>query len=109
MSYDITIGDFDSNMTSNISAVFYDHMNGGLPGLNGLTGRQALNEMAIFWRRVNETRCRMNINGARGEPEMCSKYDSPNGWGSLVGALVFAGEITAACGQHPRHRVHVHH
>lgn len=109
MSYDVRIGDYDGNMTSNISAVFYDHMDGGLPSLNGLTGAQCCQKLEQFWDRVNKTRLRLYKPETFGEPTMEAKYNAPNGWGSLVGTLIFAGQITAACANNRRARMHVHY
>ena len=107
MSYDVTIGDIDLNITFNISGVFYDHIDGGLPSLDGKTGRQAGYVLQGFWSKIEKTRLRLWVSGDVGEPHMAEIYDSPNGWGSLIGALTFAGMLTSACAEFPRHRVRV--
>lgn len=111
MSYDVAIGDWGMNMTSNIAPVFNDHLHGpegwsGLHSINGLKGEEALPYLATAWRALNRTRCSFG-GGSVGEPEMCAKYDSPNGWGSLVGALIFLGQLTTACGMYPEERIYV--
>lgn len=109
MSYDVSIGDYDGNYTWNsASPLFHEHIDGGIDAIDGMTGRQASNVMRQFWISVNRERHDLYEDGAVGEPQMCAKYDSPNGWGSLVGALMFAGQITAACAQYPRHKVRVY-
>ena len=99
MSYDVSIGEYDGNYTYNVSSLFYDYMEGGLPALDGMTGRQAANVLAGFWSRVNTARI--------ADPAFGARYDAPNGWGDTLGALIFIGEITAACAQHPRHLMRV--
>lgn len=103
MSYDVSIGTFTGNYTSSCSAVWYDHFpNGnGLHGLNGMTGAQAAEEFEGFWKKLNETRRRLYVENVPGEPVMTAKYDASNGWGSLIGALIFVGQIQAACALHP--------
>jgi len=112
VSYDVSIGDFDGNYTFNVSALFYDHIpaersRGGLHELDGLTGKQAGEVLHQMWRRIHNTKMNFWHTRAVGEPEFCAKYDAPNGWGSAVGALIFLGELTAACAVYPRHKVRV--
>lgn len=107
MSHDISIGDFDRNYTSNVSKVFYDHLEGGLHSFYGKTGKEAAPMLAEMWRKLNDTRHKMYVDGACGEPAMQAKYDAKNGWGSLVGALIFLGEFSAACAMFPRHKIHL--
>jgi len=117
MSYDVSIGDFDANYTSNVAALFYDHIpardsRGGLHELHGKTGKQAVAILNEAWSRIHATKLqtwRENLKGEAvvGEPEMCAKYDAPNGWGSMVGGLIFLGQITVACASNPRKKVSV--
>ena len=118
MSYDVSIGDFSGNYTSNVSALFYDHIPeqegsfGGLRALDGKTGKQAVAILNEAWSRIHNTKIntwRNNLKGEAvvGEPEMCAKYDAPNGWGSMVGALIFLGQITVACASNPSKKVSV--
>lgn len=109
MSYDIAIAAFDANYTSNVSAVFYDHFpNGsGIMGLDGMTGSQCAAEFEGFWRSMHSAKMAVWSCGTVGEPHLSEKYDVPNGWGSLIGALILIGQFQAACAQHPRHRVRV--
>ena len=115
MSYDVHIGSNSFNYTSNGNALFYDHMpsyetvddngvasqdRGGIPGLDGLTGREAGVRILAGMESMNRERNRLGSD-APGEPEMCAKYDNPNGWGSLVGMLLFLGRIAAACAAEP--------
>lgn len=117
MSYDVSVGDFCGNYTSNVSAIFYDHIpadtsRGGLHELDGKTGKQAVAIIGDAWSRIHATKIdlwRKNIGPTAvvGEPEFCAKYDPANGWGSTVGALIFLGEVMAACAANPRKKVRV--
>lgn len=112
MSYDIDIAGDSFNYTYNVSAVFYDHMPrngtiGGLRNLDGLTGKQAALVLGNAFDRLNDTYLRMWAENGSGPAAMSAKYDSPNGWGSLLGAIIFLGRIMGACAANPRHRVRV--
>lgn len=111
MSYDVTIGDFHVNYTSNVGAVFHDHIKRddltGLQALHGLYGFQAAEALYAAWSNLNSTRHALHADGAIGEPAMCKKYDVVNGWGSLVGALITLGKITAACAVYPHEIVEI--
>ena len=118
MSYDVSVGQVCLNYTSNGSALFYDHMppgesdnashlRGGLWTLHGLTGSQAAKLIADAFDRIDETRCKLWRTDDVGEPELCKLYDSPNGWGSTIGALLFLARIQAACIRNPRAKVEV--
>jgi len=111
MSYDITIGDFDVNYTSNVGAVFHDHIKEGeitgLQALHGMYGFQASRVLYRAWSNLNATRHALYQDGQIGERAMEEKYNAPNGWGSLVGALIILGKITAACATYPHETVHV--
>lgn len=111
MSYDVSIGDFHVNYTSNVGAVFHDHIKHddmtGLQAIGGLYGFQASKVLYHAWSNLNATRHAMYVDGAVGEPAMQGKYDAKNGWGSLVGALIILGKITAACAEYPHELVSV--
>ena len=112
MSYDIYIGPWSSNYTSNVSEVFYDHMDGGIRSLDGLSGYDAAARLGAFFNEISRTQIRMyardpSQDKQRGEPMLCDKYDPENGWGSLVGALIWAGQIMAACLMYPTERVEI--
>lgn len=102
MSYDVGIGDQWFNYTYNVSRLFHDHMDGGLAGLAGLTGRQAFRVLSDAFDAINRTRIDCWSESAVGEPQFCAKYDAPNGWGSAVGGLIFLALVMAACAQNPR-------
>jgi hypothetical protein len=103
MSYDVSIGEWERNYTWNsLSPLCFDLLHDdGLRCLHGLCGAEALPLLAAFWHRLNELRVDTWRGNSIGEPALCAKYDSPNGWGSLVGAMIFMAELTAACGQYP--------
>lgn len=114
MSYDVYIGGYNFNYTSNVSAIFYDHIpaadeegRGGLHVLNGMTGKQAIEILLPAWDAIHSTWMGDWKSGVVGSPEFCARYDSPNGWGSTVGAMLFLARITSACASNPRKRVHV--
>jgi hypothetical protein len=101
MSYDVSIGDFSANYTSNVSGLWYDHIAGdeGLRTLDGLTGREAFAILAD----ATDSIYRMHS----GTPAAVEKYNPANGWGSMVGALLYHSRIMAACARHPRKKVRV--
>ena len=80
---------------------------GGLHAINGMTGREAHKVLSEAFDRIEKTRLEMWEEGARGEPAFCAKYDAPNGWGSVLGAIVFLSLIMAACAEYPDDRVEV--
>jgi hypothetical protein len=109
MSFDIRIGAWDGNYTFNsLGPLARAHLHpDGLSHLDGMTGEQASEALRHFWGSVSRevtARWRTEIVG---EPDFCATYDSTNGWGSTVGALVFMGELTAACALQPLSRVEV--
>lgn len=117
MSYDVTIGEFSENYTSNIGKLFHNHIKRsgmtedqditGLQALDGLYGFEAITYLYHAWSNINAERQAFLTKGQIGEPEMEAKYNAPNGWGSLVGGLIYLGKITAACATYPHERVHV--
>lgn len=113
MSYDIYIGAEDFNYTSNVSALFYDHIpasdggRGGLHELHGKTGRQAAEILGGAFDRIYTTYGKLWNGNAIGEPAFCARYDAKNGWGSTVGALIFLSRVMAACQANPRRKVSV--
>ena len=107
MSYDITIGDFAENYTSNCSKLWYDHMPDGLRGIDGMTGKQAGDYIAAGLNAIHGTKLDLWRENDVGEPAFCAKYDAPNGWGSTIGALIYMTRVMAACYQNPKKRVRV--
>lgn len=114
MSYDLHIGDRDFNITFNVAELFYDHMpadetseRGGLHTLDGCTGKQAGDKIYQALERIARTRLDLWQEDEVGEPAFCAKYDSPNGWGSAIGGIVFLGMVMGSCYQNPRKRLSV--
>lgn len=114
MSYDVSINKlgnelFWRNYTSNSAELFYTHLDTekGIKCLSGKTGAEAALLIAPFWAKLNEERLQLYVNDVVGEPKLQAKYDSHGGWGSLIGALLFIGEIQAACILHPAGIVNV--
>lgn len=106
MSYDVGIGDFDGNYTSNLGRLYHKHIRvedrTGLQALDGLTGKQAFPVLSLAIDLINNEYC--SLNGARA---FRAEYDAPNGWGSTDGAILFLAQILAACAKHPRKKVRV--
>ncbi len=109
MSYDFSIGDVDLNYTWNGSALYYDHMpeTEGLRSLSGLTGAEATEVLQPAWDAIHRTWMKDWKPDEVGSPTFCARYDTPNGWGSTVGALIFLARITAACAANPDKQVRV--
>lgn len=101
MSYDVTIGSDSFNYTWNLGAFFRDHSPMGIAGLNGLTGRDGAEYLWAMMRQINATYDRIGENG------MSYKYNPANGWGSVVGAVLWLTRIMAACHANPRKRLSV--
>lgn len=115
MSYDVWLTNPDDekecseshNYTNNAGKLFYKHLEGGIPGLDGLLGSQALMRIRAFWMNLERERIDTWINGVPGEPTLCERYDAPNGWGSLIGALIFLAKIQGECEKYPYWTVRV--
>lgn len=112
MSYDVSIGGEDFNYTYNVSELFYDHIEdkgngGGLRELDGKTGKACGDILAAAFDAIQNSYLSYWSVRDVGEPVFCARYDSPNGWGSTVGALVFLSLIMAACYKNPRSRMRV--
>lgn len=112
MSYDVYIGEDWVNFTSNCSALWYDHIpdsgkGGGLREIDGMTGAEAARLISSSFNQMNATRHSMWEANVIGEPKMSAKYDAKNGWGSLIGAILFMGQIIDMCLRNPRKKVRV--
>ena len=113
MSYDVSIGRENYNYTYNVSKLFYDHIldvgaGGGINELDGKTGKQCVSILADSIRRMDDTRINLWQADEVGEPHFCAKYDSPNGWGSALGGIVFLSRILSECALNPRAKVRVY-
>ena len=112
MGYHVSIGKDTFNYTSNVRALFYDHIQetdsrGGLHVLDGKTGKEGAAILRDAFFRINRTKLDLWERDDIGEPAFCAKYDAANGWGSAVGALIFLAQIMAACAANPRKRIDV--
>ena len=101
MSYDVAIGDFDANYTYNLADLFHNHIDGGIRALDGLPGSVALVRLNGFFESVMWEHIKI------GKDQFREKYDSPNGWGDVDGALIFMARIMAACAMNPDGKVRV--
>ena len=105
MSYDIYIGKESFNYTYNLSKFFYDHIEGGIPALDGITGKRAIVVLATAFEAIDRTRSGFRSGDALDNAAFSKEYDAPNGWGSAIGAIIFLGCLMAACAQNPRNKV----
>jgi hypothetical protein len=108
MSYDIwleqegeTVGE-SLNYTSNTCQLFYNNMSpSGIHCLDGMSAYEANKVIMNFWENLDRERLDLWENCAIGEPNLCEKYDSKNGWGSLVGTMLFIARFQSQCIKHP--------
>lgn len=115
MSYDIYIGSDSFNYTWNLAPLFHTHINSdrdgdkntGLQCLDGLTGKEALPILERFWTSLERERLVLWRNKQVGEPRLSDKYDSDNGWGSLIGALILIGLLQSACSRNRKSKIKV--
>lgn len=107
MSYDVDIGGQSFNYTYNVYRLFDDHMPNGIRGLDGMTGAQAARCLSDVMDAIHRTVLSHWHETDVGEPKFCAVYDSPNGWGSAIGGILFLSQIMAACQKFPRHKVRV--
>ena len=126
MSYDISVGEKNWNVTYNLGKMFHEHIpaveqddgivtNSGLKRLNNMKGKDAVPIIGQFFTNLYKERNQLavkrhnNFNDeTRGEPELSEKYDPKNGWGSMIGGLIFLGELMAECALHPESVIDVH-
>jgi hypothetical protein len=99
MSYDVSVGSFDANYTSNLANMFHEHIrdehgNTGFQCLHDRTGKEAAAILSSALDSIHR--------GCHYE-----KYDAPNGWGSAAGGILFIARIMAACVKHPDDKVYV--
>lgn len=97
MSYDVSVGEFSANYTSNVWRMFHTHISHkgtiGVQALNGLTGRAAGVILSHAIEAIHAESC---------ERDGLAHYDSPNGWGNATGAVMFLARILGACHRYPR-------
>ena len=111
MSYDLWLEDENNgvlcdghNFTSNIGNLFRKHLGfegRGLHEIDGLPAHRALKLIMDFWDRLDAELIVLWQSETVGEPALCAKYDAPNGWGSLVGAMLFLARFQSECIKYP--------
>lgn len=121
MSYDISIGDHSFNYTWNMAPLFRDHIEdsgagGGIKELDGKTGAEAAPVLGKAFRALERTIRRLHDDETKptwkdekgqrkaarsGDKAMRAKYDAENGWGTTLSAVIFLGELMAACVECP--------
>lgn len=97
MSYDVDIGSWSENYTSNLSGMWAEALGVRFLSLHGMTGREALPILS------------------RGLAALCDpareaawrEYEPGNGWGSLETGRAFLARMLAACAQWPDDRVEI--
>lgn len=113
MSYDVSVGKFSANYTSNVWRMnytsnvwrmFHNHIRHGdktgVQALDGLAGRAAGVILAHAIEAIHAESCSYESPGL-------SHYDRPNGWGDATGAVLFLARILGACHRYPRSIVRV--
>lgn len=109
MSYDVVVGNCTLNYTWNMGPFFRDHiqwvdsdmnLKKGIQALDGLTGKEA--SMVLSQAFIN-----IQTTSFEGEKKMLDQYNSPNGWGSVIGAMIFMANILSACAASPNKKVRV--
>ena len=105
MSYDVHIGSYDFNYTFNLTPFFQHYIPGvsgeGLKGLDGLEGQEA---EPLLLAALDAILDDLEVSGAAG---MSERWDSPNGWGTWVGAARLLSKMTRACCDHPTSTIYV--
>ena len=104
MSYDVDIGDYSGNYTYNLSGMIYDHMDGGLNSLNGLTGRQGYEKIMSCLKNIKKT-CRQRPNGQPAWDFLSKKYDPDNHWGDNTGCILWLAELAYEFRERPRNKI----
>jgi len=112
MSADVYIAKEGFNYTHNLAPLWYNHIldtgkGGGLNEIDGVTGRRAAEILSLAIASIDNERVSLWNSAQIGEPILSNKYDAKNGWGSLVGGILFLSKIMSACYQHPRSVVRV--
>lgn len=113
MSYDVCIGEFNSNQTYNLSKLFYAYIfdekgnSIGIKGLHDKTGAEAFLLLQKAFDLIDNAMYDGHSECEVGLPKFCAKYDPPNGWGSTIGGLVFMSRFMAACAANPELKVSV--
>lgn len=114
MSYDVVIANNDFNYTYNLSGLFHEHITRphflpvtentvltGLRSIDGLTGKWAAYAIEQGLASIQSELVQ------KGEAKMMDRHNPPNGWGSVLGAVLFLSLLMAACKNNPRHIVRV--
>ena len=105
MSYDVDIGNYWWNYTSNLAEFFYKYIPDGIPGLDGLTGAQAYDLIMESLLDVKHD----VISLADKKEKIPDKYDPDNGWGSTFGAVLALVQLAYECKKRPRQKLKVNY
>jgi hypothetical protein len=103
MSYDVSIGEYSFNHTSNLGLYFRTHFPGsqGVISLHGMTGKQAMKPCISFILSA------LNEIAKDGGERVSNRYNPENGWGSTDSAIKFVMEMLKAFDTERRKRVDV--
>ena len=103
MSYDISIADYDRNLTWNGNEIYFHYLNAdkGIRVFNGMTGRHAIPLIETWLNNVQDEQNRY------GSQEFLNKYTNGQGNNWLSHHLVFMFAFYQACVENPNHVISV--
>ena len=112
MSYDVSIGDYEDNITINLSDLFYYHIHDentdvtGLYALNGKYGYIAGILLRNAFTSIHKEYLQL-WNMTEGSKAFREKYDAKNKWGETEAGLIFLARLMSACFERPLEKVMV--
>ena len=84
----------------------------GLEALVGLTGEEALPYLKDFFEKIYKDIYKNDCNGSiycsedkDGLNDLRRKYDSKNGWGCMVSAMIMTAKLMTACAEYPKAKI----
>lgn len=89
MSYDLSIGKEDFNITYNVRYIFIETQEKGIRAIYGLSGSEAHPIIQEWY-----------IHTMKNYVEL-TKRQPENGWGTVKGTLAFLTELAIACIENP--------
>lgn len=98
MSYDISFDNFEEfNHTLNQAKLFHKHIrHGDKTGVQALDGLFISDVKPILVQALRDIEKEVEADwrvDVPGNPIFCAKYDSPNGWGSAISAILFIANV----------------
>ena len=104
MSYDMGIGDWDTNYTVNGCMLWYDYLDekDGIKSLYGKTGTEVIDALIDFYENVKRGyRNRESENFQSITDWLAARYSPENGWGDVFHQWLLMSEIMVACKKYP--------